>query len=88
MIDPQAVTLGALKILVIGLMADVAQARSATPEEMRAWAERFSGLCSSFAARVPLTDMSSEDEAAFRQGLADEIAGMVSSIAPAPAPKH
>ncbi|HEX8165352.1 MAG TPA: hypothetical protein VF601_06125 [Beijerinckiaceae bacterium] len=88
MIDQQVVTIGALKILVIGLMADLAQARSGSPEEMRAWAERFSGLCSSFAARVPLTDMPPEDEAAFRQGLADEIASMVSSIAPAPAPKH
>jgi hypothetical protein len=34
---------------------------------------------------VPLANLSPEDEAAFRQGLADEIAGMVGSIAPAPA---
>jgi hypothetical protein len=85
MIDQQAVAVGAMRILIIGLMAEMAQALTQTPDEMRAWTRRFTELCSSFAARVPLVDLSPEDEAQFRQGLADEIAAMVSSIAPAPA---
>jgi hypothetical protein len=85
MIDQTAVTVGAMRILIIGLMAEMAQALTERPEEMRAWTQRFTALCSSFAARVPLANLSPEDEAAFRQGLADEIAGMVGSIAPAPA---
>jgi hypothetical protein len=83
MVDQTAVTVGAMRILIIGLMAEMAQALTESPEEMRAWTQRFTRLCSSFAARVPLTNLSPEDQEAFRQGLADEIATMVSSISPA-----
>ncbi|MDF3060443.1 MAG: hypothetical protein K0S06_552 [Microvirga sp.] len=83
MVDHTAVTVGAMRILIIGLMAEIAQALTQSPDEMRAWTQRFTRLCSSFAARVPLGDLSPEDEEAFRQGLADEIANIVSSISPA-----
>jgi hypothetical protein len=78
MVDQTAVTVGAMRILIIGLMAEMAQALTESPEEMRAWTQRFTRLCSSFAARVPLTNLSPEDQESFRQGLADEIATMVS----------
>jgi hypothetical protein len=83
MVDQTAVTVGAMRILIIGLMAEMAQALTESPEEMWAWTQRFTRLCSSFAARVPLTNLSPEDQEASRQGLADEIATMVSSISPA-----